>query len=141
MQAVGNPNNGDKKVVFKNRAPFTDCISEICNTQIDNTKCIVVIIPMYNLIEYSNNIRKKTTGSLRQYYRDEAALTDAGPIANFHAADTSVSLKFKQKIKSKAAVNGRKDVEIAVPLKYISNFWRTFEVPLINCEINLLNFF
>ena len=96
---------------------------------------------MYNLIEYSNDIRKKTTGSLRQYYRDEPALTDAGPIANFHTADNSVSLKFKQKIKSKAAFNGRKDVEIAVPLKYISNFWRTFEVPLINCEINLLNFF
>ena len=96
---------------------------------------------MYNLIEYSNNIRKKTTGSLRHYYRDEPALNDAGLIANFHAADNSVSLKFKQKIKSKGAVNGRKDVEIAVPLKYISNFWRTFEVPLINCEINLLNFF
>ena len=53
-QARGNPNNVDKKVVFKNGAPFTDCISEINSTQIDNTKDIDVVMPMYILIEYSN---------------------------------------------------------------------------------------
>ena len=53
-QARSNPNNVDKKVVFKNGAPFTDCISEINSTQIDNTKDIDVVMPMYILIEYSN---------------------------------------------------------------------------------------
>ena len=54
-QAGNNPNNGDKEVVFKNFAPFTDCISEINNTQTDNAKDIDIVIPMYNLIEYSDN--------------------------------------------------------------------------------------
>ena len=49
-----NPNNNDKEVVFKNCAPFTDCISEINHTQIDNAKDIDIVIPMYNLIEYSD---------------------------------------------------------------------------------------
>ena len=54
-QAGNNPNNGDKEVVFKNFTPFTDCISEINNTQTDNAKDIDIVIPMYNLIEYSDN--------------------------------------------------------------------------------------
>ena len=45
----------EKSVIFKNWAPFTDCISEINNTQINNAKDIDAVIPMYNLIEYSNN--------------------------------------------------------------------------------------
>ena len=60
----------DKGVAFKNCAPFTNCISEINNTQIDNAKDIYIVIPMYNLIEYSDNYAK-TTGSLWQYFRDE----------------------------------------------------------------------
>ena len=56
-------NNDDKKVIFKNCAPFTNCISEINNTQIGNAKDIDIVIPMYNLIEYSDNYAK-TTGSL-----------------------------------------------------------------------------
>ena len=54
-QAGNNLDNNDKEVVFKNCAPFTDCISEINNTQIDNAKDIDVVMPMYNLIEYTNN--------------------------------------------------------------------------------------
>ena len=57
-QARDNPNNGIKKVVFNHCAPFTDCISEINNTRIDNTKNIDVVMPMYNLIEYSDNYSK-----------------------------------------------------------------------------------
>ena len=53
----------DKGVAFKNYAPFTNCISEINNTQVDNAKDIDFIMPMYNLIEYSDNYGK-TTGSL-----------------------------------------------------------------------------
>ena len=56
-------NNTNKKVVFKNCAPFTDCISEINNTQVDNAKDIDIVMPMYNLLEYSDNY-SKTSGSL-----------------------------------------------------------------------------
>ena len=56
-------NNGDKKVIFKNCAPFTNCISEINNTQVGNAKDIDIVMPMYNLIEYGDNYAK-TSGSL-----------------------------------------------------------------------------
>ena len=62
-------NNTNKKVIFKNCAPFTNCISEINNTQKDNAKDIDIVMPMYNLIEYSDNY-EKTTGSLWQYCKD-----------------------------------------------------------------------
>ena len=134
-QAGDNPNNGNKEVVFKNCAPSHDCISEINNTPIDNAKYIDVIMQIYNLIEYSDNY-SKTSGSLWQYYRDEPGLAAAGAVADFHAADNSVSFKFKQKITDVTGENGTKNVEILVLLKYLSNFWRTLEV--INCEINLI---
>ena len=122
--AEGRRNNGIK-VVFKNCAPFTDCIRKVNNTQIDNDKHIDVIMPMYNLIEYSNNL--KSSGSLLQYYRDEIALANNGVIAEFSAADNSALFKFKQKITGVADNNGRKNVEIIVKLKYLSSFWRTLE--------------
>ena len=56
--AAAVSNNGDKEVIFKNCAPFTDCISEISNTQADNAKGINVVMLMYDLIEYSNNYSK-----------------------------------------------------------------------------------
>ena len=59
----------DKGVIFKNCAPFTNWISEINNTQVDNAKDIDIVMPMYNLIEYSDNYAK-TSGSLWEYYRD-----------------------------------------------------------------------
>ena len=67
--------NNDKQVLFKNFTPFTDCISEINNRQIDNSKYIDVEMLMYNLIEYSNNY-SKTPGGLWKYYRDEPALNE-----------------------------------------------------------------
>ena len=88
-------NNTRKKVIFKNCAPFTYCISEIYNTQIDNAKNLDVVMPMYNLIGYSDNY-SKTTGSLWQYYRDEPATTDAGSIDSFPG--NGASFKFKGKI-------------------------------------------
>ena len=59
-------------------------------------------------------------------------------MANFYAANNSALFKFKQKITGVTATNGRKNVEIVVPLKYLSNFWRTLEIFLINCVINLI---
>ena len=60
----------DKGVTFRNCAPFTKCISRINNTEIDNGKDIDIVMPMYNLIEYSDNY-SKTSGSLWQYYKDD----------------------------------------------------------------------
>ena len=119
----------DKGVAFKNCAPFINCISEINNTQIDNAKDIDIIMPLYNLLEYSDNYAK-TSGSLWQYYRDEP---------NDNLAD-SESFKSKTKITGKTPNNGNeKDVEIMVPLKYLSNFWRNLEtLLLINCEVSLV---
>ena len=118
----------DKGVAFKNFAPFTICISQISNTEIDNCKDIDIVMPMYNLIEYSDNYAK-TSGSLWQYYRYEP---------NDNLAD-SESFKSKIKITGKTPDDGNeKDVEVMVPLKYLSNFWRTLEIPLINCEIKLM---
>ena len=83
---------------------------------------------MYNLIEYIYNY-SKTSGSLWQYYRD---------YPNDNLAD-SESFKYKVKISEKTPNNGNtKDVEIIVPLKYLSNFWRALEMPLINFEVNLV---
>ena len=62
-------NNTNKKVVFENYAPFTSCITETNNTQLDNAGDIDIVMPMNNLIEYSNAY-SKTSGSLRQYCRD-----------------------------------------------------------------------
>ena len=61
----------DKGVTFKNCAPFTKCISRINNTDIDNAHDVDIVIPMYNLIEYSDNY-SKTSGSLWQYYKDDS---------------------------------------------------------------------
>ena len=83
---------------------------------------------MYNLIEYSDNYAK-TTGRLWQYFRDEPD----------DDIENSESFKSKIKITGKTPNNGNeKDVAIMVPLKYLSNFWRTLEMPLINCEVNLI---
>ena len=118
----------DKGVTFKNCAPFIKCISRINNAEIDNAEDIDTVMPMYNLIEYSDNYWK-TTGSLWQYYND-------GPNNNLTNYE---SFKYKVKITGKTPADGNpKDVETIVPLKYLSNFWRTLEMLLINCEVNLL---
>ena len=129
-------NYTDKKVIFKNCAPFTNCISEINNTQIDNAKDIDIVMPMYNLIEYSDNYAK-TTGSLWQYCKDIPA-RDNDEIIAFDENNLTDSFKFKRKITGETGNDGTKDIEIIVPLKYLSNFWRTLEMPLINCEVNLI---
>ena len=82
--AVGaTANNTNKKVIFKNCAPITDCISETNNTQIENAKYIDIVMPMYNLIEYSNNF-SKTCGSLWQYCKDIPAMNANANIAEFN---------------------------------------------------------
>ena len=118
----------NKGVTFKNCAPITKCISRINNTDIDNAHDIDIVMPMYNLIEYSDNY-SKTSGNLWHYNNDDPS----DNLAN------SESFKSKVKITGKTPnIGNRKDVEIIVPLKHLSNFWRTIELPLINCEVNLI---
>ena len=85
-------------------------------------------MPMYNLIEYSDNY-SKTSGSLFQYFKD---------IPNDNLA-RSESFRYKVKRTGKTPADGNtKDVEIIVSLKYLSNFWKTLGMPLITCEVNLI---
>ena len=122
----------NKEVVFKSFASFINCISEINNTEIDNTVDIDEVMPIYNLIEYTDNY-SKTPGGLWQYYRDMPGEEEDAAIAD------SESFKSKVKITVKTPAAGdRKNVETAVPLKYLRKFWITLEMPLINCEINLI---
>ena len=130
-------NYANIKVIFKNCATFTDCIIEINNAQVYEAQKIDLIMPIYNLIEYSDAYLK-TSGSLWQYYRDEPAINNDGDIIDFpENNNNSNSFKFKQEITGQTGNGGTMDVEIMVSLKYLSNFWRTLDMPLINCEISL----
>ena len=120
-------NNTNKKVIFKNCAPFTNCISKINNTQIDNAEYIDIVMPMYNLIEYSDNY-SKTSGSLWQYCKDIPAVDGGGDVVIFNGANDTDSFNFKSKIIGKTNDHGDiENVEIMIPRKYLSNFWRTLE--------------
>ena len=135
--AAAAVNNGNKKVIFKNGAPFTDCISKMKNTQIDNAEYIVAVMLMYKLIEYRNNY-SKTSRSLWQHCRDKPAIDNNCAIIVFNAVNVTDLFSFKEKTTSQTGDNTTKEVEMIVLLKYISNFCRTFEMPLINCEFNLI---
>ena len=118
----------NKGVIFKNCAPFTKCISRINNTDIDNAQDIDIVMPMYNLIEYSDNY-SKISGSLWQDYKDD-------PNDNIVQSE---SFKSKIKITGKTPAAGNtEDVEIFAPLKCLSNNQRILEMPLINCEVSLI---
>ena len=135
--AGASVNNDDKKVIFKNCATFTNCMNEINNIQVDNAKDIDIIMPMYNLIEYSDNYAK-TSGILWQYCKDILARNNNNQIEEFIRGNLTDPFNFKVKFTGQTDDDGTKDVEIIVPLKYLSNFWRTLEMPLINCEVNLI---
>ena len=83
-------------------------------------------------------IIQKTSGSLWQYCNNIPAVNNNGNIVEFNNANATDSFNFKAKMTCQTDNNGRiNDVEIMVQLKYLSNFWRTLEMPLINCEIIL----
>ena len=93
---------------------------------------------MYNLIENSDSY-SKTSGSCRQYCKDIPAVNNNGDIFYFNGANATDSFNFKAKITGQTDDDGEiNNVEIMFPLKYLSNFWRTLEMPLINCEVNLI---
>ena len=138
---VTNPNDTkrNKSVAFKNNAPFINCISKITGVKIDNAEDLDVVMPMYNLLEYSINYRKRT-GSLWNYHRDEPS--------DLLSSD-SESFKYKTSITGntynvgagEAGYNankvGKNETEVVIPLKHLSNFWRSLNILLINCDVEL----
>ena len=140
---VTNRNNAkrNKAVTFKNNAPFINCISKINGIKIDNAEDLDVVMPMYNLVEYSKNYRQ-TTGSSWNYYRDEPS----DPLSS-----NSESFKYKTGIQGNtynvgvgeagydANKIGENETEVAIPLKHLSNFWKSLNVPLINYAVELIS--
>ena len=104
------------QVVFENCAPFEKCRTEINETFVDETDFINITMPMYNLIEHSDNY-SDTSGSLWQFKRDE--ITNNANVSN----DNAPSFKYKANLIGNTENNGTKNgVKIVVPLKYLSNF-------------------
>ena len=95
--ANANGNNTSKKVIFKNCAPFSNCISEINNTQLNKAKDIDIVIPMYNLIEYSDDY-SKTSGSIWQSCKDIPAVNDNGNIVKFNGTNATDLFNFEAKV-------------------------------------------
>ena len=122
--AGADANDTNKKVIFKNCAPFTNCICEINNTNVDDAKDLDIVTSMYNLTEYSDNY-SETSGSLWKYCKDIPAVDNNNTIANFTNNNLTDSFNFKGKITGQTGNDGTKNVEIMVLIKYFSNFWRT----------------
>ena len=126
------PLDAATQVIFKNCAPFEKCRTEINETFVDETDFINITMTMYNLIEYSDNY-SDTLESLWQFKRDEIINN-----ANVTNDNNALSFKYKASLIGDTENNGTKNgVKIAVPLQYLSNFWRSLEMPLINCKVEL----
>ena len=120
------------QVVFKNCAPFKKFSTKIDGTLVEETDFINITMPMYNLIEYSDNY-SDTSGSLWDFKRDETV--NNVDVAN---DDNAPSFKYKASIIGNTETNGtKKGVKRAVPLKYLSNFWRSLGMLLVNCKVEL----
>ena len=137
----------NRPVILKNNAPFVSCITRINGELIEDSDDLDIVIPMYNLLEYSKNY-KKTIGSLYNYYRDELTDDENNNFANIGLINSN-AFKYKNKIIGNtynvAAAfegydvnkNGTKDIELAIPLKYLGNFWRALNIRLNSCEVFL----
>ena len=129
-----------KSLAFKNNTPYINCISKINGTQIDNVEDLEVVMPIHNLLEY-NKYYRKATGSPWNYYRDEPS----NP-----SSFNSESFKYKISITGNiydvgdgetgydATKVGKNETEVVIALKRLSNFWESLNIPLNNCEIELI---
>ena len=128
--------DGTTRLALKNCATFTKCNLAINDEHVDTAENLDITMPMYNLIEYSDNYQD-SSATLYQYKRDEPP--EANAIANL-TADNSSSFKYKISLLGNPVVANniaRRSVKVVVPLKYLSNFFRSLEMPLINCKIKL----
>ena len=134
-QAIAPEVNADTRLALKNCAPFTKCNLEISDEHVDTAANLDIVMPMYNLIEYSDNYQD-SSATLYQYKRDEPPVN----LANNLEVNNSNSFKYKVNLLGNPVVANniaRLNVKIVVPLKYLSNFFRSLEMPLINCKVKL----
>ena len=128
--------DANARLALKNCAPFTKFNLEINDEHVDTAENLDITMPMYNLIEYSDNYQD-SSATLCQYKRDEP------PEANTFAdltVNNSSSFKYKVSLLGNPVLDGnitKRSVKVVVPLKYLSNFFRSLEMPLINCKIKL----
>ena len=118
--------DANTRVVFQNCVPFTKYITHINDEHVDNADNLAIKMPMYNLTEYSDNY-SGTLGSLWQFKRDEQNMNNWNPADV--STDDSTSFKYKSSYFKSPTADGNgvfKDVKIAVPLKYLSNFLEIF---------------
>ena len=123
-------------LALKNCAPFTKCNLDINDEHVDTAENFDITMLMYNLIEYSDNYQD-SSATLYQYKRDEPP--EANAVADL-TVDNSSCFKYKISLLGKPVVAdniARRSVKVVVPLKYLSNFFRSIEMPLINCKIKL----
>ena len=128
--------DANTRLALKNCAPFTKCNLEINDEHVDTAESLDITMPMYNLIEYSDNYQD-SSATLYQYTRDEPPEDDA--VADL-TADNSSSLKYKISLLGNPVVANniaRINVKVVLPLKYLSNFFRSLEMPLSSCKIKL----
>ena len=128
--------NANTRLALKNCAPFTKCNLEINDEHVDTAENLDITMPMYNLIEYSDNYQD-SSATLYQYKRDEPPEDNATADLT---VNNSSSFKYKLSLLSDAVHSGgvaKRNVKVVVPLKYLSNFFRSLEMPLINCKIKL----
>ena len=148
--AAGANNIRDKKnrkLILKNNAPFVSCITRINAELIEDADDLDIVTPLYNLLEYSKNYRK-TIRSLYNYYSDKLTNDNNNNFANRNVVNSN-TFKYKNKIVGNtynvdaaaagydANKNGTQEAEIVIPLKYLGNFWRALNIPLISCEVSL----
>ena len=126
----------NRPLILKNNAPFVSCITRINGELIEDADDSDIVMPMYNLLEYSKNYRK-TIGSLYNYYRDELSNDANNNNFNNIKVVNSNTFKYKNKIINNTNNAGTKNIELAIPLKYLGNFWRSLNIPLISCEVSL----
>ena len=126
----------NRPLILKNNAPSVSCITRINGELIEDADDLEIVMPMYNLLEYSKSYRK-TIGSLYNYYRDE--LSDDADNNHFNNIKVvnSNTFKYKNKINDNTNNAGTKDIELATLLTYLGNFWRALNIPLISCEVSL----
>ena len=128
--------DANTRLALKNCAPFTKCNLEINDEHVDTAENLDITMPVYDLIEYSDNYQD-SSATLYQYKRHEPPEANA---INDLTTDTSSSFKYKVSLLGNPEVANNKariNVKVVVPLKYLSNFFRSLEMPLINCKIKL----
>ena len=129
---TGNIQNkpANSVVAFKNGAPFRTYDVTINDEHVEKAEDLDIVMLMYNLLEYSDNYQN-STGSLYQFKRDEP------PDDNADVANDTTRLVYKSKLIKGADNNNVNNVKLVVPLKYVSNFFRSLEMTLVNCKIDL----